>query len=281
MRIRKTFILFASLLISGTSLAQNNETCSATVVYGNGIGTTLTDATLSLGTLRQGLAGHLTQVEFDELSFALAYNQSSGLYLDLLEGLELAGGRNLLEITEWLLGRGDMPEVAGLAIADILKDYDSSTIDPSIDLAMHLELYRDELAAGNRVIVVAHSQGNFFANMAWEQLTDTERQSFAIVSVGTPDDVVAGGTGPDYDGEYWTSFEDLVVLAIELASDSLIPDPLPANIANGLSVVESRISDYTGHFFVESYLRQDGASRTLIFDRVSDLAGSLACPGST
>jgi hypothetical protein len=54
------------------------------------------------------------------------------------------------------------------------------------DLSGHVELFRNTINRGQRVVVVAYSQGNLFANLAHEALTPNEREAFGIVSVATP-----------------------------------------------------------------------------------------------
>jgi hypothetical protein len=90
-------------------------------------------------------------------------------------------------------------------------------------LESHLALYRTALAGGHKLVVVAHSQGNYYANAAFNQL-DTERQinqnNFRIVSVATPADRVAGN------GPYFTQEGDAI---------TAVPGHLKANTKNSWS----------------------------------------------
>jgi len=63
------------------------------------------------------------------------------------------------------------------------------------DLQTHITAYNQDLQAGNGVVVVAHSQGNFFANTAYESLKPSYKKNFKLISVASPAFFVAGG-GP-------------------------------------------------------------------------------------
>lgn len=80
----------------------------------------------------------------------------------------------------------------------------------------------------HNVLLIAHSQGNLFANKMYELLTDKEKEKFAMVSVATPAGTVAKGGG------YTTLHDDWVIKGI--------PNSLSSN------------ADGSGHSFVESYL---------------------------
>ncbi|PHS56803.1 MAG: hypothetical protein COB17_07990 [Sulfurimonas sp.] len=63
------------------------------------------------------------------------------------------------------------------------------------DLATHIKSYKDSINAGHGVIVVAHSQGNFFTNKAYEYLEGWQKNYFHMIGVASPSSVVSGG-GP-------------------------------------------------------------------------------------
>lgn len=70
----------------------------------------------------------------------------------------------------WLSGKQD----GGSALQNIMNTMasgiNSSSYIYDTDLQNHVRLYKDLLNAGKRVIIVSHSQGNFYANASYSQL---------------------------------------------------------------------------------------------------------------
>src|SRR5688572_5260009 len=81
---------------------------------------------------------------------------------------------------------------------DLLEARAQVTAGISLDAAVlqeHVALYRASIAADRRVIIVAHSQGNLYANAAFEALVAANvdvSDMFAIVAVASPASFVAG-----------------------------------------------------------------------------------------
>ncbi len=61
------------------------------------------------------------------------------------------------------------------------------------DLMNHITAYKNSIKQGHGVIVVAHSQGNFFTNKAYEHLDDWMKSYFNMIGVASPAVSVAGG----------------------------------------------------------------------------------------
>jgi hypothetical protein len=159
----------------------------------------------------------------------LAYNTSAGLIRDLAQAL--------------------------IQISNGVDDNDA-------DLAIHIRQYRDAISAGKKVVVVAHSQGNLYANKEFDKLAALPilpiGEHFAIVAVATPASFVApfpAGSGP-----YVTLGEDLFA---NVGFMVVNPSVLPPNTINfpicGYSI--------DCHRFVDAYLR-GGTSGPKIVDKV-------------
>ncbi|MDQ6966247.1 MAG: hypothetical protein Q9M23_04935, partial [Mariprofundaceae bacterium] len=102
--------------------------------------------------------------------------------------------------------------------------------------------YRALLNKGMRVVIVAHSQGNFYANRAYDALAAQKPawgNSVGIVAVASPDIRVAS-----INGLHVTAIEDVVIAA-------LWPNTLTANATN---TTTGGSTDPCGHDFVGSYL---------------------------
>ena len=176
------------------------------------------------------------------------------------------------------------------------------------DLDRHIQQYKSNILSGNKVIVVAHSQGNFFANQAWDKLAAHEKQSMGIVSVANPDSTV----GPDSCLEaasdeplvteflscavsdssaeffscspnvptYTTACRDLVIIGLRQfygrldgsSTFDFLPRALPPNTEAAFS------SDPKGHGFVSTYMRANSATRVSIVNDVIDKKTRLSSP---
>jgi hypothetical protein len=133
-------------------------------------------------------------------------------------------------------------------------DFDSDEVDANV------RLYRAELALTNKVILVAHSNGNVYADEAYGRLTPAERTSVGVVAVATLLGSVPGN------GPYVTLVEDTFVRGF--------PGHLPANTTN----TGGFCPDFIGcHAFVEFYL--DGEeSGPKIVQAVGDTISRLVRP---
>ncbi len=168
-----------------------------------------------------------------------------------------------------------MPDVLQDSARELAVRFDFSTQVAPEDLANHVALYRTSIMEGNKVLVVSHSQGNFFANAAHNKLFEgdgaiSDTGSFGIVAVATPASFVAG------DGPYTTLVEDAVVAAIALATPRGVLPPLFPNITNMLSEAEE--SNFWGHSFLEEYMATDSNTVGKIMDDVVAMVYSLVPP---
>ena len=223
--------------------------------------------------------------------YELAYNPGDGYLSDLIEGASQKLGVNTDRslFTLWFLGEV-VPDIVDqnytltLGLPTIAK-----YLPPQTTLSVlqqHVALYRAEISAGNKVIAVAHSQGNFFVNAAVEDLqnglTFKEQASFTIVSIANPDNHIATASRSD---SPVTLIEDAVI-------GGLVPFAMKAAYQNG-TITEPN-HDYSKHQFVASYLEQgystlisrtgDTNSLKAIRDRISHadtVTRSPSCASST
>lgn len=209
-----------------------NTTGTTLVVFGNGIMNSKVDANNSLKRLKSRLKATLPPAEFNNLSFDLAYNQSYGAMSDLYESLKqkMSTDNVVLSFWRWLEGSEVVPAIVRDEMTRINALFDFSTRVGTADLGNHITLYRSKILEGKKVVVVSHSQGNFFANSAYTILyggaTPIPASSFGIVSVANPASFV-GGNGP-----YTTVSEDIVIAAIAVATPPGVLPPLAPNATN-------------------------------------------------
>ncbi len=137
-------------------------------------------------------------------------------------------------------------------------DFDSDVVDANV------RSYRAELALRNKVILVAHSNGNVYADEAYGRLTPAERTSVGVVAVATLLGSVPG------DGPYVTLVEDTYVRAF--------PEHLPANTTN----TGGFCPDVIGcHGFVEFYVNGEASGPRIVQDVSDTIPRLVRPPGGT
>ncbi|MDP3052531.1 MAG: hypothetical protein Q8N22_01080 [bacterium] len=142
--------------------------------------------------------------------------------------------------------------LAGLG--DILKSiyqglFDSETVE-DYDLVEMLKTASEKVAT-QKLLLVAHSQGNFYANSFYDVVADKDggvpSQSLAIYSVATPSSRVAGS------GKWITSDTDKVITGL-VARIQFTRKILPSNVHIELQEGDSS----SGHGFSDIYLKYQG-----------------------
>ena len=209
---------------------------------------------------------HLVSTRYPALrstvTFKLSYNQTHGLF-DLIEALQqISPGSpsTLLRIVFGLINPrvGRAGEILG-KFAEIAAE-----VVQSQKLQRFVEMYRTELNVGKKVVLVAHSQGNLYANRAYDLLRPQYGQNLGIVSVATPDTRVAGG------GPWFTLTGDTVINRVRQFLSSAT---LPADFEGPLPGADSWM-----HGFLESYLQVGGTTRGPILTGIDQRIDALEPP---
>jgi hypothetical protein len=209
------------------------------------------------------------------VTFSYAYNNSEDSYDQMLQVVAQAAlGKSLGKSSIKLPSVPSVPSAPSVpsvpswvpdpsAVEDAIRSIeqaasaDTYVNDPDLDA--HVAHYTADLAAGKRVIVVAHSQGNFYANKSHERLPSTA--GFGIVAVGTPASFTAGN------GPYTTLTNDEVIKPV--------PNRRSPNTTNGAAFVSAVKGD--GHSFTAHYLNGD-VSGPKIVTQVTTRLAALSCP---
>lgn len=276
-------VLCAILVLNvGQVSAQSTQTTSCiqepgtVIVFGNGIMNIETDADDSRNRIENLLRVELTPDEFRKLEFKVAYNQSYGFPSDLYESLKQRLGTDnvVTSFWRWLGGLEVLPDAVQQEFSRIAVSFDFSTRVGTEDLSKHLAMYRAKTLEGKKILAVSHSQGNFFANAAYETLysgsSPLTTRSFGIVSVANPASFV-GGRGP-----YTTLVEDWVIEGIRIATVPGINPPLFPNLTNILS--DGATSDWRGHGFLEVYMANGTRSIAKIMPDIINTMNGLVQP---
>lgn len=185
----------------------------------------------------------------------IAYNTTAGKIADLYESARtlgfvsdstLATFRNILSHLVLTTYRPFSDYLVDRAISDVLDvHFDDPQSQESKDLADHVTKYRTALLAGKRVVIIAHSQGNLFANEAYIRLqaefSATVLNRVHIVSVATPASIVQPGISPNPH----TTLVDDFIHRVPLALDANVPL---------IDADESCGSEFDCHAFSQSYM---------------------------
>ena len=206
--------------------------CPVTLYFGNGINTDEADAYWTahyvLGpSVNEALreAGR-KPLPWKCIDYAYATN-FMGVFGGLIESFDQAGDD--ASTSFWEMFGGLLPANSRFAeaIEDHVAEEHGEQFEESADLRRQVSHFRSQLDdAAKTVLVVAHSQGNFYANEAFraltmglDGLTPIEPPQFRIVAVATPAGFVATG-----DDNHVTLYGDVILAAL---------GRLPANTDNG------------------------------------------------
>jgi len=234
------------------------------VVHGNGVFTDLAGAKASLEALRP-LVEQKLRVEPDSISYAVAYNQEKGFLASIHKLIKERLGIFDASATRALSELDYVPDWLGDKLAELATERELHAFANDPSHARHVTMYREHLRRGRKVVVIAHSEGNMYANAAYRRLFEVEpktagERAFGIVGVATPTPLIAGkwfppecspppaapGSEAKALGCYTTLDEDKVIGVVQ----DLVRDTAPGNVPD--KTVGS--SDKLLHKLVETYL---------------------------
>jgi len=163
-RLNKAMGFALSLLAMWYPFSGSAQTCpqlehQVVIYFGNGINTSPISAESSLRRLRNNLGDVYNN---KKLRYDIAYNATDGMAEDLLQAAHQAGVQWDSELASWLERLDLAPE---WFISWYQRGIEARTFAYTPELDQHLESYRSDILLGQRVLIVAHSQGNFYANL--------------------------------------------------------------------------------------------------------------------
>ncbi|MEN7982548.1 MAG: DUF1566 domain-containing protein [Nanoarchaeota archaeon] len=223
-------LILIVIIFFGFNISVFAENKDISIFFANGMFNSMSDIIKSRLALKYKLKSHFSS-EVD-IKFFVAYNDSENLISQLKEVTRQKRLDTWAAFYKILAGIEVAPDWFQEAMNDLAASTNTANYVKDEDLQRHVQQYKDEIAEGRCVIVVSHSQGNFYANSAYEFM---EGECFSIVAVATPASFVGG------DGEYTTLTDDAIINAVRLVS----PLTLVANVTN---------SDSENAHAFESYL---------------------------
>ena len=144
------------------------------------------------------------------------------------------------------------------------------SLDVAKETASHANFYLNDILHGKKVIVVSHSQGNFYVNGAKQllaqQLRDGKMSSFAIFGVAVPADNIGGGSGP-----YLTNHRDFI---------QKVPQSLPPNwkLHHSDKTVADDLGPIQAHLFNATYMSDDFDIKTALLAGIRSQIDAAARP---
>ena len=260
--------------------------CSSTdqvIYYGNGVGfgaeSAHQAATEAKIEIQLRLVAVMPTDQYNRTSFNLAYNQSEGFLLDVLEAARQQLGNEYPALAvALLLNRSGLSEVldflgVGLTPEQIQSFNDfvrNGTVQAliqgsasNVTVLEHVGHYTTDINEGKKVVLIAHSQGNIFANLAFTQLPASQAQSFTIIPVASPESTVRKSLVG-----HVRFLNDFVIGAVDVGRSLLgLPGPLPANDLTTVGIS-------TGfHGFVDAYLTDSSAANFILSSVPQSLSG--------
>jgi len=274
-----SFVIIAlALSVAQQSVAQTAD-CSAdkkrtSVFFVNGMFTTEANATRNRAALRTLAESDLQNAVGEDgiLTFDTAYNQNEPAWEQLVQVYAQKAGDDLSAFWRMINGNTLLPDWLKQAISDATGANMASALQPftnDADLAQHMQSYRAALDLHAKLVIVSHSQGNFYANAAYSELASEKPEYGAatgVIGVASPASTVAGAVDG---GPYTTFSEDWVINAVRF----IYPNTLPANATTGTTTV-----DGLSHGFQTAYLAVPDARAAILSNVVQVESGLVPVP---
>ena len=256
-------LLVTFLAMSGVVYGEGGQQCQpeTVVFFCNGVWNDAEDADESRRFLQDVLDIHISGTNLDgTITYKLAHNPSDGYLEDLLETFEQDLQTSYSLFWDYLAEWDAMPDFLQDKIIAIAKEVDTAVVSANPSVQDHITLYNTYLSEGKMVVLVAHSQGNLYGNIAYLGIDPQYIDGFGMVSVANPDSSVAGG------GPYTTIDEDFIIGSIPLA---LLP-----NLDNFFGPLNWG-DVWGGHSFIKSYMASGHEAETKILNDVVVMINEL------
>ncbi len=256
-------VFLTFLALSSVVYGAGGQQCQPGVVvfFGNGVWNDVENARLSKKVLQNRLNAYISGTNLDgSITYGLAYNPSDGYLADLLETFAQDLQTDYSQFWNYLADWDIMPDSLQNKINAIAKEVDAAVVSANPSVQEHIALYNQYLSEGNMVVLVAHSQGNLYGNIAYLGINPRYITGFGIVSVANPDGYVAGG------GPYTTINEDIII--------GSIPTALPQNLDNFFGPINWG-DIWGGHNFIKSYMAPGRMAEAKILNDVVTVANKL------
>lgn len=262
LKIFQLFLIAIFTLSAEAVFALDCQTPRLAPYFGNGMFNSASQAEISRTALEDFMRkrGLLTS----KGRVALAYNFSEAVAEQLLQVTTQKDEEVGRSFFRWISNLSSAPQFFRDMAQAAMTAYDFKAYFEDADLRLQIEHYEADLNSGEVIVVVGHSQGNFYSNTSWENLQRLEKYKgkLALVGVAAPVSYIAG------DGPYSTLTQDMIM---DFARSQ--KGALPANVKNSTASA-------SGHEFVSQYL-QGNASGPKITSDLKDVISKIVSGVST
>lgn len=277
---RNIFLAMLFVLLWAVPFASAaDNACSSSgylIVHINGINTTKKDARRN--TFRALGPAIGASYNGEQAKVVLAYNPTKNVLLDLADVFRQKLGE-YPHVSSELIFKALVSGIFGSDIPGPLRDFvmnyhigkikDSGFVGyDDNDLRDIVGAVRANAIEGQKILLVPHSQGNLYANAAYNVLTSGENaipvSAIKIVGIASPATYVAG------DGDYVTSTNDRVISSLRSLGFSVLASNFTIRVAD---------SDNLGHNLSDIYLNADLEGRAEVLRKIHVALESLYFPG--
>jgi hypothetical protein len=229
----------------------------AAVIFINGVQSTFDDSVASMLVLK----GNLKAKKLDKnFVYGNAYNTSNGFFSDLWQVFQQKNNETQDAKNFWRMLDGGTAQAGWMSQAIYDKYLNAFSSSSMPELPEHLKIYRQYLAEGRKLVLVAHSQGNLYANAEQNMLiSGPKNMQGKVSSVGTASPAQHLMPGSSYITSSW----DQVINGLRL-----IKTTLPSNISIGFHPTQ----DIMGHSFVKIYMNTEYPAAEQVLSKVSQQA---------
>lgn len=264
MSLKPHFILSVALLYSAASMARavNCPLGGTTIFFGNGLDTDFGTAVISTDALRSALFNRLTAtgntmdpaclnfIPAYDAKFFNTHNNKQLTWIQRIAQYIDAAEQRSVELTPTLLwdyfnGVESPPQW----FSDIVLSGLTDATDVVHQDLLAQELFYKNALRNNGVIIVAHSQGNFYANAAYADLGAPP--NFAIIAVASPSaNVPPGG------GRWFTLYGDIIKTVVpgSLSLSANIRNDAPSPCLDAGISLAGISAEIACHSFDASYM---------------------------
>jgi hypothetical protein len=263
-RLRHIVVGLIALSSAFANDASAGSPCPAMVVFGSGIWTDPKEAELNARLLRIDFRRYFQEhgKDIPKECFAYASVTPQG-WKDLVESANFIAQDAFRDFWRGVFGLGPISSQVEDLFVDKLQHFQPDPETMEDDLQEHLKFYRPIVASG-KVVLVAHSQGNLFANEAYRRLTENENaspSSFDTVSIASP------ALNTPKSVAHITLAGDAILWVATLPANTQI-DGTPCSPNLNDSKLRAIINGIWCHGMGTSYLL-GSASRSSIFGRIA------------
>ncbi|WP_217495140.1 KTSC domain-containing protein [Vibrio sonorensis] len=227
------------------------------IYFSNGMFNEINDISISVYQLEKELSAFINP---SAINYEISVNDSEQWLLQILEVAKQKLGDELSMFFIYLSSIDKAPEWFLEAVDEVVRSSFGNVNDQ--DLRQHVSEYQRAIDNCSKVLVIAHSQGNFYANSAWSQVYSRsfgnsmfEQRNFrslGILSVATPSNYVGHQLLDEGDHLDITDYVTLTNDAIINIVRNSFPATLAGNVTNSNSS-----QDPLYHNFVSAYLAGD------------------------